>query len=941
MGIKDSLERRIGRYFKDSIEINLEEDETIIEKETFKNRYDLEKFSGNNVEIIRNSAFSGCIQLKKVSLLQVKTIESNAFEGCESLENINFIQVEMLGDNVFDGCKRLMRAYIPNISTLGANVFKGCKKLKSIVVGGEGQVDLLKNALKTCGLKQQIDIYVGEEVNCSINKKDKKEVEESNGSDGILKMDTDDSWILMRDKLKGEGKPIKIILGNRVTEIFEDEFKDAEILQEISFDSVKVIKREAFAGCKNLETVDLSKVERIYAGAFKGCEKLKRINLSSLKLMEAGAFSNCTELILVESLAEGDINIGERAFEGCKELKNIDLSKVKGIGAHAFKGCFELSSLNLSSIERIGERAFENCENLEAAIIPNIRELGDYAFKGCNKLRKIVVKTEEQVEMVRNTFWSCEFRQHVDVLIGEAETSIYDIEIVEFEKGCRVIRITDIEELNRKEKEIKSIKEPIKIEFGKEITELSVRLSSFYDNLKIIKLSAVERIGERAFGSCRNLTSVEGMKESNCTKIDESAFNYCDNLKDIDLSGVKKIGKEAFCTCSKLEEIDLSSVEVIGEEAFNSCWNLTTVKGLEQNSGIIIKYNTFSSCRRLKDIDLSKVRSIGERAFEHCYGLTSIDLSSIEEIKGCAAFSDCTNLNKVTVGNEDQARYVAKRLERAGLKQQIDIYVGGKVKYSVNNPDKDYDQDEAEYIDGYKVIRIESKGELNGKLEEMFYEIRPLMVCLCNEITEIPAHAFGENTAGKLCRINLDLVEVIHEEAFSGCMFKEIDFSNIKLIEKMGLSHCRQLTTITNMERSNEIIIGENAFLYCEHLESINLSKVKWIGRGAFYGCEALTTVGCTESSNVVCIGEKAFENCKGLEYIDLSGVQTIGGCAFCNCSNLKGVKLKSINEIGYNVFYGCKELRIIITGNDYQKKMIEENLRESNLEGVSVEIEY
>ncbi|MBQ1456045.1 MAG: leucine-rich repeat domain-containing protein, partial [Thermoguttaceae bacterium] len=64
-------------------------------------------------------------------------------------------------------------------------------------------------------------------------------------------------------------------------------------------------------------------------------------------------------------------------------------------------------------------------------------------------------------------------------------------------------------------------------------------------------------IGEKAFNSCRHLTTSVTIPES-ITKIDKSAFWDCDRLEKIEIpASVKIIGKAAFKYCRSLQDVSL------------------------------------------------------------------------------------------------------------------------------------------------------------------------------------------------------------------------------------------------------------------------------------------------------------------------------------------------------------------------------------------------
>ena len=74
-----------------------------------------------------------------------------------------------------------------------------------------------------------------------------------------------------------------------------------------------------------------------------------------------------------------------------------------------------------------------------------------------------------------------------------------------------------------------------------------------HENILVPK--SVREIQESAFNNCQQLRRVVFVKGSTMTRIGNSAFGYCNNLKSIALpAGLEEIGKCAF-VCSGLENV--------------------------------------------------------------------------------------------------------------------------------------------------------------------------------------------------------------------------------------------------------------------------------------------------------------------------------------------------------------------------------------------------
>ena len=122
-------------------------------------------------------------------------------------------------------------------------------------------------------------------------------------------------------------------------------------------------------------------------------------------------------------------------------------------------------------------------------------------------------------------------------------------------------------------------------------------------------------------------------------KVGEKAFYGCKNLTSVTIPGsVKSIGDWAFYECNSLTSINIpSSVTSIGKSAFSRCSSLTSIT--IPNSVTSIGYEAFYECKSLTSINIpSSVTSIGDWAFSRCEKLrvmilpehiTNIDYLSI------------------------------------------------------------------------------------------------------------------------------------------------------------------------------------------------------------------------------------------------------------------------------------------------------------------------
>ena len=231
----------------------------------------------------------------------------------------------------------------------------------------------------------------------------------------------------------------------------------------------------------------------------------------------------------------------------------------------------------------------------------------------------------------------------------------------------------------------------------------------------------VERVGERLFKGCRNLTLVR--LPSHLTSIPCQTFIGCSSLRAITIpSGVTIIGSRAFqgCTsladlhlprhlakvedhafdgCRSLEAIKLpAKLEFFGESAFRGCSKLTSINlprrcsiispGLFQECNSLqvvnfpeclleIRKQAFQSCLSLREIHFPQtLLTIGEGAFSGCHALTEVIIPESVTAIHVNAFAMCLAIRNISVPK----RWYPRFLERFGRKVQLSQNTNSNLK---------------------------------------------------------------------------------------------------------------------------------------------------------------------------------------------------------------------------------------------------------------------
>ncbi|MBR5137790.1 MAG: leucine-rich repeat protein [Clostridia bacterium] len=177
-------------------------------------------------------------------------------------------------------------------------------------------------------------------------------------------------------------------------------------------------------------------------------------------------------------------------------------------------------------------------------------------------------------------------------------------------------------------------------------------------------ITGIESYGFYCFASLKKVVLPKSL-----TKIGKNAFEYCNNLSEIDISNVQYIGNNAFSKtglksvtlsdklevleysafagCEQLREVTINAeIKEISSYLFQGCISLEKV--VLPDSVEVIKNQAFSNCKKLKEIVIgTNLKEIGEEAFNGCLELKEISLSEGLVKIGRKAFSGCVNLRKV------------------------------------------------------------------------------------------------------------------------------------------------------------------------------------------------------------------------------------------------------------------------------------------------------
>lgn len=377
--------------------------------------------------------------------------------------------------------------------------------------------------------------------------------------------------------------------------------------------------------------------------------------------------------------------------------------------------------------------------------------------------------------------------------------------------------------------------------------------------------SSIITIGDRAFGNCPALVSVEipeGVKEL------EDAFASSDRLKSIVIpSTVTRISSRFIMSCQTRKEVickpltppTITDDFPIDDYDYNKCTLIVPKESIEAYRAAD-KWNLFNK--------------IGGYTVDKKKGGMNLEM----------AFAEFTeNGLKYMVTNESQKEVMLYGYD--GEKPTGELTIPAKVR-------------------GYAVTSI------GGRVFERCENLT--MVTIPNSVTSVGYRAFFGCSG--LTSIEIpNSITTIGNEAFEVCL----NLKSVLFAEGSKLTSIKEGTFCSCMNLESVVIpnsvtsIGDHAFSSCDSLKSVTIpNSVTSIGRGAFSVCNNLKSV--TIPASVTSIDNVAFLACRNLESVQFaegSKLVSIGNGAFENCEKLEPFTLPaSVKDIGKDVFLNTKK---------------------------------
>lgn len=501
-------------------------------------------------------------------------------------------------------------------------------------------------------------------------------------------------------------------LGKIKTVVFDSSFKDARLkdcswwfsefkglttithLEYLNTSQVTNMQY-MFSNCESLEALDLStfNTENVtnMSNMFYYCKSLKSLNLSSFNTSKVNymgsMFSDCESLTALNLSSFNTENISdyEYMFHCCKSLTALDLSSFNSKEilntSCMFTGCIALKTIDISS--------FDTSKTTNMS----------FMFSGCSALETIYASSAFTTDNVKNDSYMFSTCTKLKNYTGSGKTHAHIGEGGYFTVAPAWVRFDAA--TGTLTFQCSSAKTDADTDFflneGSDVPgwypakSADIKTVVFKRNFRDARPTTCSLW----FGSCTNLTSIEGLENLNTSDVTgmDYMFYKCEQLRALDLSGfnTEKVEnmRDMFSNCKNMETLNLSSFKTN---------NLTDMSEM------------FLECNKIAQLDLSGFNTSRVKAldlvFKNCYALEALDLSSFNTkwvTDMSSLFENCQSLKTI---------YVSDRFSTFKVKYSTNMFRScDNLKGATAFADiQEREKARANYTDGYFTKKVGMNG---------------------------------------------------------------------------------------------------------------------------------------------------------------------------------------------------------------------------------------
>ena len=730
---------------------------------------------------IGNYAFGYCTNLERVNIPEgVKSISMGMFYVCKNLTSIHLPStIETIGSQAFIDCVLLESINIPsNCISVGNDAFSWCLKLSTLTIE-DGIKPLNLGYAFSFGPMWQAYMepfyYPGTFFRGLFNDCPLENLYVGRNiiydNTGHLQSPFEQCYYRQDDSF---GKPIihrngkyykNVTFGNNVTEIHSQLFSNAIIPNIILPDSLRLIGNKAFDGAVRQSSLTIP----------EKCDSIGDNAFASL---------NGT-LLNIDCKSPNPPRIALGTFSG----QNFILSVPYGCRDVYKSARYWKTHILCDPADKVVDITLKHANSLYGKLAFNDLEPGDVArLKISGILGDDDWRTIAEMSALYDLDLSGVTCENISVISGVTSNLMH----LKFPQGLKVIS--------------QNLFSNGHLMGTVEIPESCDSIKSFaFTNSPISKLII-----------------------SGPTVVEDCAFNFCRNLKEISISGGAKLLKESFKYVTNTYDLN---------------------EGLETliiGDGVIAEDNSFYYCKHLTNIIFEdQVDSIADGAFTDCNKVENITFNGGIRKLGPTVFKNMS-LSRLDINDVPAWCAMSFSSQTANpMSYAKNIYIEGS--------------------DDYHLIVSEGTDSIN---DYAFAGCNILKsATISKNIKKIGTGSFSYCRDLRLVSLS-ENIEEIGDSAFAGC----ISLETVNLPENLPS-------------------ISGYLFYECKNLTSASIpATVKTIGDNAFYGCSAMKKVEIPHTCDS--IGDNAFNGCSSFTSLNLPyRLSKIGVSAFANCEGLKTVK--------------------------------------------------
>lgn len=339
--------------------------------------------------------------------------------------------------------------------------------------------------------------------------------------------------------------------------------------------------------------------------------------------------------------------IGKGAFAKAKEITAVQLNNVKKISEGAFYSVRYLRNIELgASVETIEDGAISDTPDLSRFAVDSNNPNYMADAEG-------VIYTKNQQELVLYPAGRAGEYTTLSTTKKVRKRSFYYAQ-----KVTKVNFNSALENIDNDAFQVTTALKEITFEAPSSLKRIGTWVFYMSGLTKLELPASLTEIGSTAFGSNKNLKTVNVAANSQLKTIGNGAFSGNTALETFTFEGASKletIGTEAFKGDTKLTHFDFpATVKTIGASAFNGTTSMTNVTFAAPSQLQKIENAAFQDASALQNITLPEgVKEIQQHAFNSCTSLTEIGVPASLTNIDPKGFQLCEKLEKFTVNKNN------------------------------------------------------------------------------------------------------------------------------------------------------------------------------------------------------------------------------------------------------------------------------------------------